>query len=157
MTREEEMIIESQKRYDDIAFLDGVKWADEHPKSKTIAEYLYKEKGYPISLNGDIPTYEEVMRHVQTYNNYKMRQMIEKACDGLGVTDAEPNLESLWHDASEKPNLIESVLIQFAERRCDVYTLLINVKDELWHTFCKEYEVLRWAYVKDLLPKEGKK
>lgn len=78
MTREEEMIIESQKRYDDIAFLDGVKWADEHPKSKTIAEYLYKEKGYPISLNGDIPTYEEVVKHVQTYNNYKMRQRLEK-------------------------------------------------------------------------------
>lgn len=31
MTREEQMISESQKRYDDIAFLDGVKWADEHP------------------------------------------------------------------------------------------------------------------------------
>lgn len=108
MTREEEMIIESQKRYDDIAFLDGVKWADEHPKSKTIAEYLYKEKGYPISLNGDIPTYEEVVKHVQTYNNYKMRQRIEKACDGLGVTDAEPNLESLWHDASEEPQVYET-------------------------------------------------
>ena len=31
MTREEEMIRESQKRYDDVAFIDGVKWADEHP------------------------------------------------------------------------------------------------------------------------------
>lgn len=31
MTREEEMIRESQKRYDDIAFIDGVKWADAHP------------------------------------------------------------------------------------------------------------------------------
>ena len=28
-------------------------------------------------------SYEEVMRHVQTYNNYKMRQMIEKACNWL--------------------------------------------------------------------------
>ena len=30
MTREEEIIRESQKRYDDVAFIDGVKWADEH-------------------------------------------------------------------------------------------------------------------------------
>ena len=36
MTREEEMIIESQKRYDDIAFLDGVKWADEHPNLESL-------------------------------------------------------------------------------------------------------------------------
>ena len=30
MTREEEMLSEAMKHYDDIAFLDGVKWADEH-------------------------------------------------------------------------------------------------------------------------------
>lgn len=54
MTREEEMIIESQKRYDDIAFLDGVKWADEHP-----------------------------------------------------------NLESLWHDASEEPKDRSHILIYY--------------------------------------------
>lgn len=36
MTREELMISEAQKRYDDIAFLDGVKWADEHPNLESI-------------------------------------------------------------------------------------------------------------------------
>ena len=36
MTREEEMIRESQKRYDDIAFLDGVKW--QHVKKR---KFLY--------------------------------------------------------------------------------------------------------------------
>ena len=152
MTREEEMIIESQKRYDDIAFLDGVKWADEHPKSKTIAEYLYKEKGYPISLNGDIPTYEEVVKHVQTYNNYKMRQRIEKACDGLGVTDAEPNLKSLWHDASEEPQDDLVIIYQdkcgdcwFITKR-DIVILFIN-----WEYFA--VNVRCWAYINDLLPK----
>ena len=75
-----------------IHFEAGAKWADKNPNSRTIAEYLYKEKGYPISLNGDIPTYEEVVKHVQAYNNYKMRQ---KACDGIESTDAEPNLASL--------------------------------------------------------------
>lgn len=39
MTREEEMIRESQKRYDDIAFLDGVKWADEHPYWRPSTEH----------------------------------------------------------------------------------------------------------------------
>ena len=53
------------------AFEKGAEWADKNLNSKTIAEYLYKEKGYPISLNRDIPTYEEVVKHIQAYNNYK--------------------------------------------------------------------------------------
>ena len=89
MTRKEQ-ILQAARNYvsgvtlsspsDVIHFGYGAKWADKNPDSKIIAEYLYKEKGYPISLNGDIPTYEEVVKHVQAYNNYKMRQ---KACDGL--------------------------------------------------------------------------
>ena len=109
MTREEQILNAAREYNNGIIFSNpsnvlhfeaGAKWADKNPNSKTIAEYLYKEKGYPISLNGDIPTYEEVVKHVQAYNNYKMRQ---KACDGLGVTDAESNLKSLWHDANEEP------------------------------------------------------
>lgn len=100
MTREEE-IFEASKKFSEYeynqtnfenGFINGAKWADKNPNSRTIAEYLYKEKGYPISLNGDIPTYEEVVKHIQAYNNYKMRQ---KACDDIESTDAEPNLESL--------------------------------------------------------------
>ena len=64
-------------------FTEGDKWADKNPNSRTIAEYLYKEKGYPISLNGDIPTFEETMKDVQTYNTYKKEQWIEKACNWL--------------------------------------------------------------------------
>lgn len=59
---------------------DGVRLADKNPRPQTIAEYLYKEKGYPISLNGEIPTFEETMKDVQTYNDYKAKQLIEKAC-----------------------------------------------------------------------------
>ena len=97
MTREDEILKAARDYVSNVTlsspsnvihFENGAKWADKNPNSKTIAEYLYKEKGYPISLNGDIPTYEEVVKHVQAYNNYKMRQ---KTCDGLGAADAEPN------------------------------------------------------------------
>lgn len=65
------------------AFLAGAKWADKNHNPQNIAEYLYKEKGYPISLNGDIPTFEETMKTVQAYNAYKEKQWIEKACNWL--------------------------------------------------------------------------
>ena len=62
---------------------DGVRLADKNPRPTNIAEYLYKEKGYPISLNGEIPTFEEAMKDAQIYNAYKERQWIKKACKWL--------------------------------------------------------------------------
>lgn len=134
------------------AFIDGAKWADKNPNSKTIAEYLYKEKGYPISLNGDIPTFEETMKDVQTYYAYKNETKIEKACDGLGTADAEPNLASLWHDASEEPRCDELLLGEDTDgfsiyRWCG--------QEDYWETFVNETGLSRWAYIEDLLPKGG--
>ena len=97
MNREEQIISESQKRYDDIAFLDGVKWADEHP-----------------------------------------------------------NLESLWHDASDNPTQDTLILYRTTSGECGV-TELVCTSEGVWHLFVKEYEVAEWAYISDLLPKGGKK
>ena len=59
MTREEEMIIESQKRYDDIAFLDGVKWADEHPNLESLWHDASEEPQVYETEDGNIITYSE--------------------------------------------------------------------------------------------------
>lgn len=137
------------------AFEKGAEWADKNPNSKTIAEYLYKEKGYPISLNGDIPTYEEVAKHVQAYNNYKMRQ---KACDGLGVTDTEPNLKILWHDASEEPqDDLELIIYEYKDNFWFTKKQNIIKYHDSWKNFVASEQMLLWAYVKDLFPKENKK
>lgn len=165
MTRKEQ-ILQAARNYvshvtlsspsDVIHFGYGAKWADKNPDSKIIAEYLYKEKGYPISLNGDIPTYEEVVKHVQAYNNYKMRQ---KACDDIESIDAEPNLERLWHDVSEEPNNYEYILFEYISNKNELkyFTQYVTPYD---CNLLKEFEKFgkcRWAYVKDLLPKGGEK
>lgn len=33
--------------------------------------------------------------------------------DGLNAADAEPNLENLWHDASEEPKEDSEILVQW--------------------------------------------
>ena len=97
MTREEEMIRESQKRYDDVAFIDGVKWADEHP-----------------------------------------------------------NLESLWHDASEEPKENSVILVQWNIKGNSGYEFYYA--DSInWDRFVEIYGVSIWAYISDLLPKVGEK
>lgn len=64
MTREEEMIRESQKRYDDVAFLDGVKWADEHPYWRPSTEHPQMD--------------EEVIALVGEYNQIYFAHIVDK-------------------------------------------------------------------------------
>ena len=65
------------------AFEEGAKWADQNPNLQNTADCLYNEKGYPISLNGEIPTFEEAMKDAQIYNAYKEGQWIKRACKWL--------------------------------------------------------------------------
>ena len=83
--------------------------------------------------------------------------------DGLNAADAEPNLESLWHNPSEEP-LLEEVEIIFineqdfahiSERFC--CTFLYNFEDYYWEEFVNLLKIKRWAYIKDLFPKGFKK
>ena len=138
------------------AFEKGAEWADKNHNSKTITEYLYKEKGYPISLNGDIPTYEEVVKHVQAYNNYKMRQ---KACDDIESTDAEPNLESLWHDASGEPQGEYKIICQdeFEHVWLTDWKEVVKQHASGWEEYASCECIVHWAYVSDITPKGGEK
>lgn len=76
--------------------------------------------------------------------------------NGAKWADEHPNLESLWHDASEKPRAEEWLLIQFGEDDYDALSLN-DLYIDMWCTWCKTYNVIRWAYISDLLPKGGEK
>lgn len=58
----------------------------------------------------------------------------------------------IWHDASEVPQENEYVLIQDDENDYDV--TLTQSTDE-WDTWCGTCKIIRWAYLKDLLPKQS--
>lgn len=76
--------------------------------------------------------------------------------NGAKWADENPNLESIWHDASEKPRAEEWLLIQFGEDDYDALSLN-DLYIDMWCTWCKTYNVIRWAYISDLLPKGGEK
>lgn len=61
--------------------LDIAEWADENPDEKRIAKYLYEKKGYPIDLNGNLPSFDETMKDAEKYLKYKQDKFIEKACE----------------------------------------------------------------------------
>ena len=62
-------------------------WADENPDEKMIAKYLYEKKGYPIDLNGNLPSFDETMKDAEKYLKYKQDKFIEKACEWLKEQD----------------------------------------------------------------------
>ena len=78
--------------------------------------------------------------------------------DGLKAADAEPNLGRLWHDANEEPKGDYFILcdglgnLQWAENFQHIDMYYAN-----WKDYADAFKVNRWAYIKDLLPKGGKK
>ena len=84
--KREKQIQEAAKEYDlweagQQLFIVGAEWADKNPNEQMIAKYLYENKGYPIDLNGNLPSFEETMKDVELYDKYKMKKLIDKACD----------------------------------------------------------------------------
>lgn len=65
------------------AYRQGAEWADENPDERMIAKYLYEKKGYPIDLNGNLPSFEETMKDVEKYNKYKEDKLIDRAAEWL--------------------------------------------------------------------------
>ena len=83
--------------------------------------------------------------------------------DGIKAADAEPNLESLWHDASEEP-LLEGKEIIFLNEQGIPYiserfggTFSYMLDDFYWEKYVNLLKISKWAYISDLLPKGGEK
>ena len=78
--------------------------------------------------------------------------------DGLKAADAEPNLKSLWHDAVEEPQGEYEIIC--LDTLGNVW--LTNMKNDMkyhqtgWEECVMCECIVKWAYVKDLLPKGGK-
>lgn len=64
------------------------------------------------------------------------------------------DLSQVWHDASEIPKNREWILMQYGEDCYDTY-LLRHFDADMFCAWCKKYDVIRWAYIDDLIPKGG--
>ena len=99
------------------------------------------------------------------FESYFEERWYEVGCiDGLKAADAEPNLEILWHDASEEPQYKNKRIIAHSEY-FDYFSvdfpsylmLSYGGKNDDWETVVLREKISKWAYISDLLPKGGKK
>ena len=82
---------------------------------------------------------------------------------GAKWADEHPNLESLWHDASEEPLLEDKEIIFLTEQGVPYIsesfgsTFSYMLEDSYWERYVNLLKISRWAYISDLLPKGGEK
>ena len=74
-----------------------------------------------------------------TFDRYAIAQAYEEG--------AKWRINSVWHDASEIPDLSQDILIIFKNEICTILIGAVHTLSELKH-----YDYTNWAYVKDLLP-----
>ena len=79
---------------------------------------------------------------------------------GAKWADANPkqglvDLSRVWHDAKEEPKKGEWIL---GEYQGDIYqTYLCGYVDCEWSSYVEVFSLIRWAYIKDLMPKGGER
>ena len=69
-----------------------------------------------------------------------------------GVEWADEHPVDVWHDYNEEPKWNEPMLGEDSEG-FSIYKWV--GQEDCWYTFVDIYDLDRWAYIKDLLPKEG--
>ena len=79
-----------------------------------------------------------------------MKQDIEYAVP-LFKAGAEWRINSVWHDAREKPDKGKLLIVEDID---GAYDLVYLTKSKPWEELSEKDHYMRWAYIEDLLPCE---
>ena len=63
-------------------------------------------------------------------------------------------IKSWWHDTNEEPRLNQWFLAQIGDNAFDTFVMEMD-KNEDWKEWSNGVNIKRWAYIRDLLPREG--
>ena len=72
----------------------------------------------------------------------------------LGIKWADDNPVNAWHDTSEEPKLNQWFLAQIGDGAFDTFIMAMD-KNKTWRNWSDGINIKRWAYISELLPKEG--
>lgn len=87
--------------------------------------------------------------HNEDYTEYDIRQAFEK---GAMFADNNPDLSSLWHNTSEKPELNQYFLAQIGDSAFDTFIMFMDENKD-WRKWSEGMNIKMWAHINDLLPK----
>ena len=67
------------------------------------------------------------------------------------ISGAEWRINSVWHDAREKPDKGKLLIVEDID---GAYDLVYLTKSKPWEELSEKDHYMRWAYIEDLLPCE---
>ena len=133
MTREEEI-------YNQLVELFSA--VDKQPKN---FEFVFSKRQLNIAKEA-----EERYLSRPLHQYYSTEDLAKAFRDGAEWADMYP--VNVWHDASEEPKLDQWFLAQIGDNAFDTFIMAMD-KNKEWINWCKGINIKRWAYIKDLLPK----
>lgn len=66
------------------------------------------------------------------------------------IAGADWRINSVWHKVEELPKLNTWFLAQIGNDCFDTFTMRVDT--DRWKRWCKGMNIIRWAYIEDLLP-----
>lgn len=91
---------------------------------------------------------------LSTFSDFEYIDIQEAFEEGAQWADNHP--VNVWHYASEEPRLNQWFLAQIGDNAFDTFVMEMD-KNEDWKEWSNGINIKRWAYIRDLLPKGGKK
>lgn len=81
----------------------------------------------------------------------KVTQELHEFAVPLFKAGAEWRINSVWHDAREKPDKGKLLIVEDID---GAYDLVYLTKSKPWEELSEKDHYMRWAYIEDLLPCE---
>ena len=87
------------------------------------------------------------IKNIEFQGKLDLGSIIENSCRESFVLGANWRINSVWHDASEKPRRNKWYIAQIGDNAFDTFTDSVN-----WNSYARSLNIIRWAYIEDLLP-----
>lgn len=84
--------------------------------------------------------------------DYELRTCLDDVKRKSFIHGANWRIDSVWHDSSEEPNKCDDILLLFHDNSSIV--LLARIYRPKWEDYIKGVRLVKWAYIKDLIPEE---
>lgn len=87
------------------------------------------------------------------YNPCRSTLDKEEACRASFKDGVEWFKKNIWHDASEEPEINKKLVVQCINYMGDIdYEEYTNDSLISWKDWVISYRILKWCYIKDILP-----